>query len=253
YSVKKMDKHLAELYKKYYDEVFLEELGASNVPGFKVLPVNEAIEPNMTLFPYHKLEESIKNARKISLTECICRKEARLTGKGCNYPLETCLSFGVAAEYYIENGIGREITAEEALKIIEEADKAGLVHAGANSKHLSNICNCCPCCCASMKGITQYGQDKHKFLNALFESVIDPDKCIGCGSCVERCPVKAIELIESAHVDREKCLGCGLCYSSCPEEAITLVLREDREEPFNRMIELGTAIIRGKKGKKGKN
>ncbi|MFX1393409.1 MAG: ATP-binding protein, partial [Promethearchaeota archaeon] len=194
-----------------------------------------------------KLKESIKNARKIAVYDCICRKEAKLIGEGCDRPIENCLSFGAAAEYYIENGVGREITPKEAIRIIEEADNAGLIHASVNSKHLSNICNCCPCCCASMKGITKKGLDKHRFLNAMFESIIDQDLCIGCGNCVERCPVEAITLDDFAIVNRDLCLGCGLCASNCPEEAITLELRKDREEPFDRVLELGKAIIEGKR------
>jgi Pyruvate/2-oxoacid:ferredoxin oxidoreductase delta subunit len=247
YSVKKINGELAKLFKEYYELAYMNELGASNVPGFKVIPVEETIEMNTVLYPYHKLKESINNARKISVTECICRKESRLTGNGCDYPLETCLSFGVAAEYYIENGIGREISPEEALKIVEDADKAGLIHAGANSKHLSNICNCCPCCCASMKGITKKGLDKHKFLNAIFESIINKEKCIGCGNCIERCPVEAITLEDYAVVNRDLCLGCGLCATICSEQAINLKLRKDGEEPFDRVLELGKAIYEGKR------
>jgi len=212
YSVNKIDKDLAKKFKEYYDMAMMEELGASDVPGFKVLP------------------------------------ESRLLGEGCDYPMEeTCLAFGAAAEYYIENGWAREITPEECIEVIEKTDKAGLVHAGVNSKHLSNICNCCPCCCATMKGITQKGFDKHRYLNALFESIIDQELCSGCGNCVDRCPVDAIILDEFAVVNRDLCLGCGLCAGVCPEEAITLHLREDEEEPYERVLALGKAVYEGKK------
>lgn len=247
YSIKKIDKELAKLFKEYYDIAYLNEMGSSNVPGFKVIPIEETIETDTSLYPYHMLKESISKSRVISVTECICRKESRLNEQGCNHPIETCLSFGIAAEYYIENGLGREISVEEAIKIVEEADQSGLVHAGANSKHLSNICNCCPCCCASMKGMTKFGHDKQKYMNALFESIIDQEICIGCGSCVERCPVNAITLNDVAIVNRDLCLGCGLCASVCSDEAISLKLRDDRVEPFNRVFEMGIAIIEGKR------
>jgi electron transport complex protein RnfB len=247
YSVKKINKELAQLFKDYYYEAGLEEIGASNVPGFKVIPLEESIQTDTVLYPYQMLEKSIRNARVIAVTDCICRKEAKLLGEGCDHPIETCLSFGVAAEYYIENGMGREITVDEAIKIIKETDESGLVHAGANSKHLSNICNCCPCCCVSMKGMIQFGLNKQKFLNAIFESIIDEVLCIACGNCVERCPVKAITLEDIAVVDRDLCLGCGLCASVCLEEAISLKPREDAIEPFNRVLEMGAAIIEAKK------
>lgn len=251
YSVKKIDKKLAQLFKDYYYEAGLEEIGASNVPGFKVIPLEETIQTETTLYPYQMLEDSIKNARVISVADCVCRKEAKLLDEGCDHPMETCLSFGVAAEYYIENGMGRKITAEEAIQIIKDTDESGLVHAGVNSKHLSNICNCCPCCCISMKGMTQFGQDKQKFMNAIFESIIDESVCISCGNCVERCPVKAITIEDYALVNRDLCLGCGLCASVCPEEAISLKPRKDAEEPFNRVLEMGAAILEAKR-KEGK-
>ena len=247
YSVKKINKELAQLFKDYYYEAGLEEIGVSNVPGFKVIPLEESIQTDTVLYPYQMLEKSIRNARVIAVTDCICRKEAKLLGEGCDHPMETCLSFGVAAEYYIENGMGRKITVDEAIKIIKETDESGLVHAGANSKHLSNICNCCPCCCVSMKGMIQFGLDRRKFLNAIFESIINEELCIACGNCVERCPVKAIILEDIAVVDRDLCLGCGLCASVCLEEAISLKPREDAVEPFNRVLEMGAAIIEAKK------
>jgi len=242
YSVNIIDKELALLFREYYDSTYIEIMGASGVPGFKVIPIRENISTEQVLLPHHTLEEKIRGARKISVAECVCRKESQLIGDGCDYPRENCLNFGVAAEYYIETGIGREIDAEEAIEILNEADRAGLVHAGANSKHLSNICNCCPCCCASMKGITKLGHDKHRYMNALYEAIIDRDVCSECEDCIESCPVGAIELADDIEVDRQKCLGCGICAGSCPSEAISLYLRGDREEPFDKMADMGKAV-----------
>lgn len=256
YSVNIMDRELAGLCQQYYDEAYQTEMGLSNVPGFKVIPVTQKVDVSLALYPYDKLKAEVRSARRIAVADCVCRKETELTGHGCDYPRETCLSFGTAAEYYIENGMGREIDAEEALQILETADKAGLVHAGANTAHLANICNCCPCCCASMKGIVARGHDKQKYMNALYEAVIDPEACIGCQACSDRCPVKAIAGDETAVVDRNKCLGCGLCAGVCPTEAITLHGRTDAQEPFKNTFELGMAIWEGKqrhlKGMAGK-
>jgi len=247
YSVKRIDRELAALYREYYDSAYADEMGASHVPGFKVIPVNRHVASDLVLLPYQKMEEDIRSARVIAVTDCICRKEAALVGEACDHPLETCLSFGAAAEYYIENGLGRRISADEAIRILEEADESGLVHAGANSKHLSNICNCCPCCCASMKGITQKGMKRRQFMNAIFEAVVDEDSCTACEVCVDRCPVGAVSVDDWAVVDRDRCLGCGLCAGTCPTEAITMKLRQDREEPFDRVLDMGLAILEGKK------
>ncbi len=246
YSVGKMDEELAALFREYYREAYLEEMGRSGVPGFKVLPIGERVGHDLTVYPFLDLLGQVRSARVIAVAECICRKEAAMTGEGCAFPLESCLSFGAAAEYYIENGIGRRIDAAEAVEILRHADEAGLVHAGANTVHLSNICNCCPCCCASMKGITKKGMNKRLFLNALFEAVVDAEECNACESCVQRCPVGAVTVGETAVVDRDKCLGCGLCAGACPVGAITVALREDREDPFPRMVDLGLAILKGK-------
>lgn len=250
YSVKRLDKDLALLYQEYYRSAYQDEMGISGVPGFKVLPLSRNIDARLAFYPYHKLEESVRGARRIAVTECICRKEAALAGHGCGRLLESCLSFGAAAEYYMESGIGREIDADEAMKIIIEADGQGLVHAASNVKHLSNICNCCPCCCASMKGIVEKGRPKKDYLNAMFEAGVDGDECSACGECAELCPVGAIKVVDQAEVDPDKCLGCGLCANACSMECIELALRANADAPFGRMIELGLAILEGKKKKR---
>jgi ferredoxin len=83
-------------------------------------------------------------------------------------------------------------------------------------------------------------------MNALFEASINEEECIACEECLDRCPVGAITIEDTAVVDRNKCLGCGLCAGACPSEAITMILRDDAEEPFDRALDLGLAILQGK-------
>ncbi len=50
---------------------------------------------------------------------------------------------------------------------------------------------------------------------------IDPEKCVGCESCVGNCPVEAISKDgDKCKVDAEKCVDCGACESACPTGAI---------------------------------
>ena len=52
---------------------------------------------------------------------------------------------------------------------------------------------------------------------------IDEEKCTGCGSCVEVCPVDALKLEnDKAKVDGDTCIDCGTCVDECPVEAIEL-------------------------------
>lgn len=102
-----------------------------------------------------------------------------------------------------------------------------------------------------MKGITKFAHDKHRYMNALYEAIVDLDACVECEDCVQSCPVNAIELADAIHVDRQKCLGCGICAGNCPSDAISLCLREDREEPFDSMSDMGRAVYESMMAKGG--
>ncbi|SHK18939.1 hypothetical protein SAMN02745227_01741 [Anaerobranca californiensis DSM 14826] len=50
--------------------------------------------------------------------------------------------------------------------------------------------------------------------------IVNGEKCISCGFCVDKCDFEAIELAPKAIIDSEKCVGCAGCIAVCPEGAI---------------------------------
>lgn len=54
-------------------------------------------------------------------------------------------------------------------------------------------------------------------------AVVDREKCTGCESCVEACPLDAITMQDGvAVVDESTCGDCGACVDACPVEAISM-------------------------------
>jgi len=62
-------------------------------------------------------------------------------------------------------------------------------------------------------------------------SLVDENKCSGCGTCIQVCPYGAIRKNDKgfAEVIVAACKGCGCCGATCPEGAITMTNYTDAQ------------------------
>jgi len=241
-------KKLARLWIDYFDKGFGNALHPGKVALTRIIPIEDAITPQLEILPTEHALKIVDSVDFISLFNCACRHAARLAGEGCGRSEETCMHFGDLAKFFTERGFAKRITKEQAKAILNKTQKEGLIHLTINTDEGSfAICSCCSCCCVQLKGLSKL----HKpgvVAASRFYSYVDPDKCQGVGACEARCHFGAITIKkdEIASSDIEQCLGCGLCVAACPHEAIVLKERPGYKKPIASMQKLVEKFIEAK-------
>ena len=217
------------------------------------MPIGESIDAQLEAMDYERAEILVRAQHKFSVAPCICRQEKQISGDGCDKPLEVCMAFGAAAEYYVQNDMGRAITLTEALDVLVQAEEAGLVLQPSNSRDAAFLCACCGDCCQVLVNVKRHPKPA-SIMSSAFVAALDRDICDGCGTCETRCQMEAISVDNGqAALDLDRCIGCGLCVTTCPSWALSLARKPEAEQPFvpkgliDANLRLGQA--RGKLGK----
>lgn len=220
-----MDHELAHLFEQYMIDGGAAGIMKPQPALHRVIPAQKAVKSEWIL-PYDDVKTILLATKTFHLQDCICRVQQDQIGRRCDFPLRTCLSFSTS-EHPPRPG---DISQVEALAFLDRAEEIGLVHTVSNvMKGFGYICNCCGCCCGILRGITEWGIE-NSVAHANYYSVINPDKCQGCGTCRERCQVHAIyEQNGVSVVNLEQCIGCGLCVTGCPNGAAKLQRKPQSE------------------------
>jgi len=278
------------LYRDFLDE-FYGWLGPREVasryqllglPFGRIISVEQAIDATPGLgilaFSTDRYSEMVDRAKKslCLVNVCTCRFGKHLLGEGCGRLANTCSCLGLPAEGAIKAGAGRRVSREEFLDAKLRATEAGLVHMTDNVLDPMIACSCCTCCCEVL-GILRKFNSPAALTRSHFEAVVDTRKCTGCGTCVDRCPMDAIALVEQkgaalgnkktaaagkgaavrkaaaagsrsgtkkaaarrkASIDYQRCIGCGVCVTGCDRfKALTLRERKVYTPPADNMAE----------------
>jgi uncharacterized Fe-S center protein len=84
------------------------------------------------------------------------------------------------------------------------------------------------------------------------DPLVIPERCRGCGTCVEVCPAGALALVEEkARIDPEQCIRCGECMTVCPQSAVDFDWLVEIPPFVERMVEYACGALEGKKGRAG--
>ncbi|MFX1326311.1 MAG: 4Fe-4S binding protein [Promethearchaeota archaeon] len=239
YQVNKLTKEFVKDTKQYIDEVLLVHMSKSLPLQIRTIPVGVTIEHDIEIPTFDDVLEIVNTVeRPIAAFNCVCRQAMETIGKPCKTTsrLETCMGFGHIGQMYINSGWAREISLEEAIEILKQNEKDGLVFQPGNCQKPSFICSCCGCCCEALSTIRERDNPADLVATNHYAEV-EPDLCSGCGTCAERCQMEAIIFDEISTVDRRRCIGCGSCIVGCPSEAILLLEKERKFNPPETMKE----------------
>ncbi len=215
----------------------------SRMSVMRTLPHEEAVRPEQAveILDYEKAHALADTFDTFSLGVCSCRhKMDHLEERKCETPLESCLSFGSAADYLIRHKMGRSITKAEMHQALGISKEYGLVLNSDNTRRgIRFICQCCSCCCTVLKGVSEHGY-ANAVITSTFIAQVREAECIGCGKCAKACPIHAIEMVpappredgkkrKKARIKEDLCLGCGVCALQCKKtHALALEKRAQR-------------------------
>ena len=138
--------------------------------------------------------------------------------------------FDTMAEYYLEHNMGRQVTVDEAIAILEKAREQGLVTQPATAQNPAGMCNCCGDCCGVLQAMNFHPKPA-EMVSSNHYAVLDRDACSGCETCIDRCQTKALNMAEDAlaSLNPDRCIGCGLCVVTCPSEALSMQAKSPQD------------------------
>lgn len=245
-------KILSELFHQYMnvEDRFVKESLAIDPSIARTLVHEDTLseKAQTEILDYEKASKVIDDATCVTVGTCYCRHKMEHAGKACNMPQDVCLTFNGPAKSLAKHGIAKEISKDEARKILKRSIDLGLVQIGDNVQdRVGWICNCCGCCCEAILAYKKLGT--RPAIRSNYFPELKPETCTGCSLCSIKCPVDAIEMVDKKpKIDVQKCIGCGVCCRFCNFDSLEMEHRDETKfvpkDAFERFVV--SAIKEGK-------
>ena len=222
FQVTRLGREFAQMFEDYYNEALGNAIFIATPTFMRTIPVQESVEAKHVVATYNDAVEILRSQPLISVSECVCRKEQEVRGIKSDKPKETCFMFGAMAKYYIDNKLGRQVSSEEAIRMLKESEKAGMVTQPAAAQNPAALCSCVGDSCIVLRALN-LSEKPADHVTSNYQTFIDATSCTGCEACLDSCHMHAITMKDDiADVNLDRCIGCGLCVRACPAEAIQM-------------------------------
>jgi Na+-translocating ferredoxin:NAD+ oxidoreductase subunit B len=218
---------IVEMWRSFRETEWLEMLklmeSGPNVGHGRCIPSWSTVKNEPGLTPDENLKTILEQAPAIAVVDCPCRWLEVQAGE-LDKPTFTCISLTEkSVKYIVDRRIGRQLTLEEGYALLEECEASGLIPTAGKKGTPKQLCMCTAKECIILRAQILYGYDLWD--RSRFDATVDEDKCVACGTCVERCQMDAISVDDdTATIDPDRCFGCGLCAVTCPTEAMGMTL-----------------------------
>lgn len=254
FHVDSLSEELMRLMHEYFEAGFKDEFFTGALPQLRTSPHLKAIVPEHRIDIYDNMRKYVEETDQIiGVANCVCKQGEALLGNPCKQvdDIEICIFFGEGN--YLDRNRGRVISKAECLELLDTAEKRGLVIQPGNSLQAFCICLCCGCCCGVLTAAKKFEKPARMFATNYYAS-LDSGLCNGCGVCVKRCQMDALQMsgekpMQRALLDLDRCIGCGLCITTCKPGALKLLKKEKVTVPPRNIEMLYLSILARKAGK----
>jgi hypothetical protein len=108
FQVNRLNKEFLKNFDDYYSSR-VKRSRPETIPQMRTIPINQSIEMGLDALPYEQVQELVEAHNQFAVAPCICRRHAKMNGRGCDALEESCLIFGEFADYYVRTGKARSI------------------------------------------------------------------------------------------------------------------------------------------------